>query len=74
MLDGQFVTVRGWNPFFVPTRARPPGRPLDRSRGRAPFSNAGGIRSSRGGDVPIERRGRDTELVRDLSHADVGIG
>jgi hypothetical protein len=31
-------------------------------------------RSSRGGDVTIERRGRDAEAVRDLRHADVGIG
>src|ERR1700719_4087651 len=40
----------------------------------APFSTVWGIRGSCGGDVPIERRGRDAEAVRDLSHADVGIG
>ena len=36
--------------------------------------NARGIRGSRRRDVPIERRGRDAEAVRDLGHADVGIG
>src|SRR5205823_12883873 len=41
--------------------------------GRAPFSNVRGIRGSCGGDVPIGRRGRDAEAVRDLSHADVRI-
>jgi hypothetical protein len=39
-----------------------------------PLSNAWGIRGSRGGDVTIERRRRDAEAVRDLRHADVGIG
>ncbi len=28
----------------------------------------------RPGDVPIERRGRDAEVVRNLRHTDVGIG
>ena len=42
--------------------------------GRAPFSNVRGIRGSGGGDVTIERRWRDAEAVRDLSHTDVGIG
>ena len=42
--------------------------------GRAPLSTVWGIRSSRRGDVPIERRGRQAEAVRDLSHADVRIG
>jgi hypothetical protein len=37
-------------------------------------SNAGGIRGSGGGNVPIERRGRDAKTVCDLGHADVGIG
>jgi hypothetical protein len=32
------------------------------------------VRGSRGGDVAIERRGRDPEAVRDLRHADVRIG
>ena len=39
-----------------------------------PVSNTRSIRGSRGGDVPIKRRGRDAEAVRDLRHADVGIG
>jgi hypothetical protein len=38
------------------------------------LSNARGIRGSRGGDVTIERRRRDTEPLRDLSYSDVGIG
>jgi hypothetical protein len=46
------------------------GRPLD---GGAPFSNSRRIRGSCGGDVAIERRGRDAEAMRDLSYADVGI-
>jgi hypothetical protein len=37
-------------------------------------SHAGGIRSSRGGIISIEPRGRDAEAVRDLSDANVGIG
>ena len=49
--------------------------PLPRSWGALLLlSSASGIRSSRGGDVPIERRGRDAEAVRDLGDADVGIG
>jgi hypothetical protein len=32
------------------------------------------IRGSRGGDVPIERRRRYTQAMRDLGDADVGIG
>ena len=32
------------------------------------------IRSSRGGDVTIERSGRNAKPVRDLRHADVGVG
>jgi hypothetical protein len=39
-----------------------------------PLSNAWGIRGSRGRYVPIERRRRHAEAVRDLRHADVGIG
>jgi hypothetical protein len=39
-----------------------------------PFSNAWGIRGSRGRDVPIERRRGHAEAVRDVRHADVGIG
>lgn len=39
-----------------------------------PFSNVWGIGGPRGGDVAIERRGRHTEAVRDLSDADIGIG
>jgi hypothetical protein len=41
---------------------------------KRPFSNAWGIRGPRGGHISIERRRRDAEAVRDLSHADVGIG
>ena len=41
---------------------------------RSPFSNVRKIRGARGGDVPIERRRRDTETVCDLGDADVGIG
>ena len=37
-------------------------------------SNAWRVRGSRGGDVTIERRRRDAEPLRDLSHTDVGIG
>ena len=37
-------------------------------------SNAGGIRSSRRGDVAIERRRGDAEAMCDLRHADIGIG
>jgi hypothetical protein len=36
--------------------------------------NFAGVRGSRGGDVAIERRGRDAEAVRDLYHADIGVG
>jgi hypothetical protein len=50
------------------------GRPLTAFGARAPFSNVRGIRGSRGGDVPVECRRRDAEAVRDLGHADVGIG
>ena len=32
------------------------------------------MRSSRGGNVTIQRRRRDAKAVRDLRHADVGIG
>jgi hypothetical protein len=32
-----------------------------------------GIRGSRGGDVPVKRRRRHTEAVRDLGNADIGI-
>src|SRR5271169_3550339 len=39
-----------------------------------PLSNAWGIRGSCGRDVPIERRRRDAEPLRDLSYSDVGIG
>jgi hypothetical protein len=38
------------------------------------LSNTWGIRGSCGGDVPIERRGGDAQAVRDLGHADIGIG
>jgi hypothetical protein len=41
---------------------------------RAPLSNARGIRGTCRGDVAVERRRRDSEAVRDLRHADVGIG
>ena len=41
---------------------------------KPPLSNARRIRGSRGRDVPIERRRRDAEAVRDLGDADVGIG
>jgi hypothetical protein len=34
----------------------------------------GQIHGSCGGNVVIERRRRDAETVRDLRHADVGIG
>jgi hypothetical protein len=37
------------------------------------FSADRGIRGARGRDVTIERRGRHTEAVRDLSHAAVGV-
>src|ERR1700687_2990472 len=40
----------------------------------APLSTVRGVRGSCGRDVPIEGRRRDAEAVRDLSHADVGIG
>jgi hypothetical protein len=51
-----------------PTAARRySSRPVER-----PFSNAWGIRGSCGWDVPVERRRRDAEAVRDLRHADVG--
>jgi hypothetical protein len=36
--------------------------------------NARRISGSRSGDVPIERRGRDAEAVRDLRHPDVRVG
>src|SRR4029077_9459123 len=39
-----------------------------------PLSNAWGIRSSCGRDVAIERRRGHAEAVRDLGHADAGIG
>jgi hypothetical protein len=39
-----------------------------------PLSNARRIRGSPGRDVPIERRRRDAEAVRDLGDADVGVG
>jgi hypothetical protein len=39
-----------------------------------PLSNAWGIRGSCGREVPIERRRGHAEAVRDLGHADVGIG
>jgi hypothetical protein len=42
--------------------------------GERPLSNARHIRGSRGRDVPIERRRRDTEAVRDLGDADIGVG
>jgi len=43
--------------------------------GSAPFiSKAGGVRRSRGGDVTIQSCGGEAEAVRDLRHADVGIG
>ena len=38
------------------------------------FSNVGEVRGSRGGDVPIQRRGRDAKAVRGLRYADIGIG
>ena len=38
------------------------------------LSNAWGIRGSCGRDVAIERRRGHAEAVRDLCHADVGIG
>jgi len=41
---------------------------------KRPFSNTWGIRGPRGRHISIERRRRDAEAVRDLSHADVGIG
>ena len=41
---------------------------------KRPLSNAWGIRGSCGRDVPIERRRGHAEAVRDLGHADVGIG
>lgn len=51
---------------------------MDRSLVRAlmvtSFSSSGCVRGSRGRDVAIERCGRDTEAVRDLGDADVGIG
>ena len=48
-------------------------------RGRSFFQaplrlNARDIRGPRSGDVPIEWRRRDAEAMRDLGHADVGIG
>jgi hypothetical protein len=52
----------------------PPNHPGASGLWGAPLSTVRGIRGSCGGDVPIERRGRDAEAVRDLSHADVGIG
>jgi hypothetical protein len=39
-----------------------------------PLSNAWGIRGSCGRNVAIERRRGHAEAVRDLGHADVGIG
>jgi hypothetical protein len=39
-----------------------------------PSSSARRIRGSRGGDVPIERYRGYAEAVRDLGHADAGIG
>src|SRR5271170_29301 len=47
-----------------------PGAPLECRH----FSNAGGIRGSRGGNIAIERRRRYAEAMRDLGNADVGIG
>jgi hypothetical protein len=41
---------------------------------KRPLSKAWGIRGSCGRDVPIERRRGHAEAVRDLGHADVGIG
>ena len=41
---------------------------------KRPFSNAWGIRGPRGWHISIQHRRRDAEAVRDLSHADVGIG
>jgi len=38
------------------------------------LSNAWRIRGSRGRDVPIERRRGYAEAVRNLGHADVGVG
>src|SRR3954453_7504231 len=37
------------------------------------FLNARGVCGSRGGYIPIERRGGDTEAVRDLSYGNVRI-
>jgi hypothetical protein len=48
--------------------------PFNRPAVHAPFSTAGDIRGSHGGDVTIERRRRDTETVCDLGDADVGVG
>ena len=39
-----------------------------------PISNTRDIRGSCSGEVPIERRRRDAEAVRDLSDPDIGIG
>jgi hypothetical protein len=39
-----------------------------------PLSNARGIRGPCGGNVPIERRGGNTEALRDLRDGNVGIG
>jgi len=32
------------------------------------------MRGSRGGNIPVERRRRDAEAVRNLRDADIGIG
>jgi hypothetical protein len=39
-----------------------------------PLSNTRGIRGSRGGNIPIERRWGDTEAMSNLSYGDVRIG
>src|SRR3954468_17303142 len=47
--------------------------PLHGARRRRPLSNARSIRGLCGRDVPMERRGGDTEALRDLNDGDVGI-
>jgi hypothetical protein len=59
--------------FHETSSVRPSGKSNTRG-GTVPTSNTRSIRGSCGGDVPIERCRRDTEAMRDLRHADVGIG
>ena len=61
--------------LLVKMRFKPSlSKPFNRPGIHDPLSNVGKLSGARGGDVTIERRGRDAEAVRDLGHADVGIG